>query len=120
MITITALYNEERDTDVYDELVMKHMAAMTTEGLHSKAAIAVELAYRDYELQLQQKAGTYLADITEQAFATIKQLEIALRDLLRDTTHADHKCKGEQHCSYVRAEKSLESAAAHFVAREAP
>lgn len=45
------LYDEERDTEGYENTVMKHMLAMTTEGLHSKAAIAVELAYRDHELQ---------------------------------------------------------------------
>lgn len=40
-------YDAERDTDGYENTVMKHMLAMTTEGLHSKSAIAVELAYRD-------------------------------------------------------------------------
>lgn len=45
------LYDQERDTDGYENTVMKHMLAMTAEGLHSKAAIAVELAYRDHELQ---------------------------------------------------------------------
>lgn len=40
-------YDAERDTDGYENTVMKHMLAMTAEGLHSKAEIAVELAYRD-------------------------------------------------------------------------
>ena len=50
------LYNEERDTDDYDNLVMKHMMAMTTEGLHSKAAIAIELAYRDWQIEQLREA----------------------------------------------------------------
>ena len=50
------LYNEERDTDGYDNLVMKHMMAMTIEGLHSKAAIAIELAYRDWQIEQLQEA----------------------------------------------------------------
>jgi len=50
------LYNEERDTDGYDNLVMKHMMAMTAEGLHSKAAIAIELAYRDWQIEQLREA----------------------------------------------------------------
>ncbi len=49
-------YDAERDTDGYENTVMKHMLAMTTEGLHSKAEIAVELAYRDHELQKLKSA----------------------------------------------------------------
>lgn len=56
------LYNEERDTDGYDNLVMKHMMAMTIEGLHSKAAIAIELAYRDKRIAHLERA---LRDIKE-------------------------------------------------------
>jgi len=108
MITLNALYDQERDTDGYDNLVMKHLSAMTTEGLHSKSAIAVELAYRDYELQLQKKASAYFADMHEQALSRMRELESALRDLLKDTTHAEHKCGGEKQCSYARAEKLLE------------
>lgn len=50
------LYNDERDTDQYDNLVMKHMLAMTTEDLHCKSAIAVELAYRDHQIDKLRKA----------------------------------------------------------------
>lgn len=46
----------ERDIDVLDEIggfYSRHVSAMTSESLHSKSAIAAELAYRDmliYEL----------------------------------------------------------------------
>lgn len=71
------LYNEERDTDDYDNLVMKHMMAMTTEGLHSKAAISIELAYRDWQIeQLREALQELMYAHTDKAIAlTIKALE---------------------------------------------
>lgn len=50
------LYNEERDTDGYDNIVMKHLLAMTTEELHGKVTIAVELAYRDWQIEQLREA----------------------------------------------------------------
>ena len=41
----------ERDTCDLGEHYIKHVSAMTGEGLHSKAAIAAELAYRDAEIE---------------------------------------------------------------------
>ena len=87
-MNVEKLYNKERDTDGYDNLVMKHMMAMTAEDLHSKAAIAVELAYRDKciaeleywkdcgQVSLQMKIGKIQA-LEER----IAQLEQALRDI---------------------------------------
>ena len=67
------LYNEERDTDGYDNLVMKHMMAMTIEGLHSKAAIAIELAYRDWQIeQLQEALQELLYAHTDKAVGMAK------------------------------------------------
>ena len=40
----------ERDIDILDEIgdfYSQHVSAMTSESLHSKSAIAAELAYRD-------------------------------------------------------------------------
>lgn len=44
---------EERDvkTLLIEELFLKHVEAMTDENLHSKAAIAAELAWRDHLLE---------------------------------------------------------------------
>ena len=39
-----------RDVESFEELYQKHVDAMTTEGLHSKAAIAAELAWRDRQI----------------------------------------------------------------------
>jgi hypothetical protein len=40
-----------RDTERLGEHYTRHVAAMTTEGLHAKSAIAAELAYRDAEIE---------------------------------------------------------------------
>lgn len=56
MITQKQLYNKERDADGYENIFMKHMLAMTNEDLHSKAAIAVELAYRDWQIEQLREA----------------------------------------------------------------
>jgi hypothetical protein len=39
-----------RDTEELGPYYLRHVAAMTSEGLHSKADIAAELAYRDHEI----------------------------------------------------------------------
>lgn len=45
----------ERDIESLGEFYMRHVDAMTTEGLHDKSSIAAELAWRDAELaELQQ------------------------------------------------------------------
>lgn len=76
------LYDAERDTDGYENTVMKHMLAMTTEGLHSKAEIAVELAYRDKLLadtkqrvaELEKEFGFYATNFEAKA-RQAKELE---------------------------------------------
>jgi hypothetical protein len=40
----------ERDPEALGEYYMRHLSAMTGEALHSKAAIAVELAWRDQQI----------------------------------------------------------------------
>ena len=41
----------ERDPVELEPHYIKHVSAMTAEGLHSKSAIAAELAYRDKEIE---------------------------------------------------------------------
>ena len=45
---------EEREIDELDTYI-DHVSAMTTEGLHSKSAIAAELAFRDEEVSTLKK-----------------------------------------------------------------
>jgi len=46
------LYEErDIDNDEFNELLFKHLNAMTFERLHSKATIASELAYRDWVIE---------------------------------------------------------------------
>jgi len=47
------LYAERdvEDSDALYDSYMKHISAMTTEDLHSKSAIAAELAYRDVQIE---------------------------------------------------------------------
>lgn len=47
--TGSALYGE-RDIMALGEYYVRHVSAMTSEGLHSKAAIAAELAHRDEQI----------------------------------------------------------------------
>jgi hypothetical protein len=41
----------ERDPRVLEPHLSRHMEAMTAEGLHDKGAIAIELAWRDAEIE---------------------------------------------------------------------
>lgn len=52
---------EEREIDELDTYI-DHVSAMTTEGLHSKSAIAAELAFRDEEIN---KLKRKMSDNTE-------------------------------------------------------
>lgn len=46
----------KRDIEEQGEHYLKHVAAMTTEGLNSKADIAAELAHRDIRIkQLEEE-----------------------------------------------------------------
>jgi len=46
----------QRDTEELGELYIKHVSAMTSEQLHSKSAIAAELAFRDQKIaELESK-----------------------------------------------------------------
>jgi hypothetical protein len=47
----------ERDHEGQGEHFMRHLDRMTVEGLHSKSAIAGELAHRDAEIAALRKAG---------------------------------------------------------------
>lgn len=50
------LYQGVEGRDIYSQSFAKHMHAMTAEGLHSKADIAAELAYRDDRIRALEKA----------------------------------------------------------------
>ena len=45
----------ERDAMALGEFYTKHVMAMTEESLHSKAAIAAELAHRDAEIVFKDR-----------------------------------------------------------------
>lgn len=45
----------QRDARELGEYYTKHVQAMTAEGLHSKSAIAAELAYRDQLIDSQKE-----------------------------------------------------------------
>lgn len=65
----------ERDPDEIEPYRIRHVMAMTAEGLHSKSDIADELAYRDKVIAAQ-------ADELTAAKQRIAELERALRDYL--------------------------------------
>ena len=46
---VDCLY-DERDHEAQGDFYLRHIAAMTYEGLHAKSAIAAELAHRDIEI----------------------------------------------------------------------
>lgn len=47
----------ERDAADLGDYYVRHVMAMTAEGLHAKSAIAAELAWRDRELALVRRAA---------------------------------------------------------------
>jgi len=53
------LYDKEATAKDLEPWFSKHMMAMTAEGLHSKAEIAIELARRDIQIEALQKSLVY-------------------------------------------------------------
>ena len=52
----------DRDPEALGEHYMRHIDRMTVEGLHSKSAIAAELAHRDAEIAALRKAVQSVVD----------------------------------------------------------
>jgi len=83
----------ERDYRGLDDHYIKHVSAMTEEGLHSKAAIAAELAHRDCQIDvLQAQCEVYRAllkqardqiGITPKSMVGNKSLAIAIDEALQ-------------------------------------
>ena len=57
-----------------------HMLAMTAEGLHSKGAIAAELAWRDWQRDCERDARRRLQLDYEALQARVRELEALLRE----------------------------------------
>lgn len=56
---VKCLY-DERDHEAQGDFYLRHIAAMTYEGLHAKSAIAAELAHRDMEItRLRAEAAEF-------------------------------------------------------------
>lgn len=62
----------QRDTESLGDLYLRHVEAMTAEGLHEKSAIAAELAWRDKLIADQQKR---LCDLRDAAFRVLTSRE---------------------------------------------
>jgi hypothetical protein len=54
-----------RDTEAIGEHYIRHVWAMTAEGLHEKSDIAAELAWRDAEIEHLRKIVGELLDDSE-------------------------------------------------------
>ena len=71
---MTKLY-EDRDIDALRHY-MNHVAAMTTENLYSKAAIAAELAYRDERIEeLQEGVNLAIKALNSIVYSDLHGLE---------------------------------------------
>lgn len=80
----------DRDPEALGEHYTKHVQAMTEEGLHSKAAIAAELAHRDIKIETLQSQLTNARLATDEfghdaikALLDNKMLRGVLKELAR-------------------------------------
>lgn len=82
----------ERDYDEIEPYRMRHVMAMTAEGLHSKSDIADELAYRDKVIANQADQLT----IAKQRIAELEKdaeiLQTNLDDALRAARYESDLC----------------------------
>ncbi len=69
----------QRDVKRLGRYYTKHVSAMTSEELHSKADIAAELAWRDFIIDyVESKCGYTLTE------SKLKELKLVLEDKLKD------------------------------------
>lgn len=61
----------ERDIEYQDDHYLKHVSAMTTEDLHSKSAIAAELAHRDLRIKELEARNSELCFRLDNAFGAV-------------------------------------------------
>jgi len=77
---------KERDPEALGEAYIRHVDAMTSESLHSKAGIAAELACRDNEIEHWKGVVTRLRrerDAAETKLSTIKEQRDRYKLLLK-------------------------------------
>ncbi len=60
---------KQRDTEQLHPYYFNHVSAMTGEKLHSKAAIAAELAYRDMLIHNLKKCLSEAVDLMEDVYS---------------------------------------------------
>ena len=73
----------EREAQDLEPYYIRHVAAMTAEGLHSKAAIAKELAYRDKRIADLERQLAEMRPVVEAALLYAKYNDIdSGRDLM--------------------------------------
>jgi hypothetical protein len=63
-----------RPTEDFGDLYLRHVMAMTAEGLHEKSAIAAELAFRDLQIEKLRKmlADQLIPEIKEEAHVVVR------------------------------------------------
>ena len=69
----------ERDPMALEPYFSQHIAAMTAEGLHSKAAIAEELAHRDARIAALEAYAKRLEEASEAMDKTLKWAQVISR-----------------------------------------
>lgn len=78
----------DRDVLAFPDLYAQHVRAMTVEGLHDKAEIAIQLAWRDSQLSALQQQNESLAARLQAAEARGAELERERDELRRDCGEA--------------------------------
>ena len=96
----------ERDVmalDVAGEFYAKHVMAMTAEGLHSKAAIAAELAWRDSVVE-DLKTKLFMAAEEKE---DMRKVAVGLANALADINNDIGEMK-EVKAPFIRVESDVE------------
>lgn len=96
----------ERNIRAQADVYCKHISAMTGEGLHSKSAIAAELAHRDINItQLQKENETMRGEID--------RYKNGIKSLTRSATIVSHSLNSGDFVPefrYKEFEKDIKSA----------
>lgn len=72
---------KQRDLESLGKHYGKHVQAMMVEGLHSKSAIAAELAYRDVKIELMTKHRDEWAKDKFEILGNVRDWEDTKREL---------------------------------------
>lgn len=98
----------DRDPRQLEPWYSRHVSSMTTEGLHDKADIAAELAYRDLQIETSQQATAACMKRIDELWAKLEERDARWRETTKAIQYV-LDCYGDTGDWYGVLKKAIEA-----------